>query len=150
MKLKASVLGAGSWGTTVASIMADNVPTRIWARKADVASDINQNHKNSAYLGDAALSSKLTATNDLAEAVEYGDVLVMAVPSKAMRATLEEVAKSIRAWVPVISLSKGLEPGTQYRMTQLIQEILPGHPPGALSGPNLARRSWRVRPRRPP
>jgi glycerol-3-phosphate dehydrogenase (NAD(P)+) len=139
MKLKASVLGAGSWGTTVASIVAANVPTMIWARDAAVADEINTKHTNSRYLGAAQLSPKLRATADLAEAARHADIVILGVPSKAMRQTLEALRPHIRPWVPAISLAKGLETGTGHRMTEIIKEMLPGHPPGALTGPNLAK-----------
>ncbi|MEZ5920551.1 MAG: NAD(P)H-dependent glycerol-3-phosphate dehydrogenase [Parvularculaceae bacterium] len=139
MKLSAAVLGAGSWGTTVASIIADNVPTKIWARRTDVAEEINARHTNSNYLPGAELSPRLTATADLSEAVEDADIVILGVPSKAMRETLSDVKDVIRPWVPVISLAKGLEPGTKYRMTEIVKEMLPGHPPGVLTGPNLAK-----------
>jgi len=139
MKLSAAVLGAGSWGTTVASIIADNVPTKIWARRGDVAREINSRHTNSNYLPGAELSPRLAATADLAEAVKDADIVILGVPSKAMRETLSDVKDVIRPWVPLISLAKGLEPGTKYRMTEIVKEMLPGHPPGVLTGPNLAK-----------
>ena len=139
MGLKVTVLGAGSWGTTVASIISANAPTTIWARDPATANDINANHANERYLPGLTLHSKLKATADLQEAVASADLLVMGVPTKAMRSTLEKAALHIRPWVPVISLSKGFEPKTRYRMTQIIEETMPGHPPGVLTGPNLAR-----------
>ena len=139
MTLRAAVLGAGSWGTTVASIMSANTPTVIWARDPATADDINTNNANSRYLPDLKLHSNLVATSDLAEAASVADLLVMGVPSKAMRITLEAARDHCRAWIPVISLAKGFEPKTRYRMTQVIEEVMPGHPPGVLTGPNLAR-----------
>ena len=139
MTLRAAVLGAGSWGTTVASIMSANTPTVIWARDPATADDINTNNANSRYLPDLKLHSNLVATSDLAEAASVADLLVMGVPSKAMRITLEAVRDHCRAWIPIISLAKGFEPKTRYRMTQVIEEVMPGHPPGVLTGPNLAR-----------
>ena len=139
MQLNVAVLGGGSWGTTVASIVSANTRTKLWARDAGVVDEINTNKQNSRYLPGLTLNKQLTATNDLAEAVAWSDLLVMGVPSKAMRMTLEKAKEHIRPWVPVISLAKGFEPKTRYRMTQIIEEILPGHPPGVLTGPNLAR-----------
>jgi glycerol-3-phosphate dehydrogenase (NAD(P)+) len=71
--------------------------------------------------------------------VSAADVIVMGVPSHGFRSTLESVRESIRAWVPVVSLAKGLEQGTRLRMTEVIREVLPGHPYGVLTGPNLAK-----------
>lgn len=138
MQIRAAVVGAGSWGTTVANLLAHNVPTVLWARDADVASTIERDHRNQRYLPDHELLPALRATGDLAEAVEQADVVVMGVPSHGFRDTLEKVQPSVRAWVPVISLAKGLEQGTQKRMTEIVNEVLPGHPYGVLTGPNLA------------
>jgi glycerol-3-phosphate dehydrogenase (NAD(P)+) len=133
------VLGGGSWGTTVASIVAQNVPTTLWAREIDTVADVNTHHRNSAYLPDLELTSTLRATTDLAEAVAGADLLVVAIPSKAFRGVLETVAEHLRPWVPVVSLVKGIERSTHKRMTQIIEELLPGNPAGVLSGPNIAR-----------
>ncbi len=67
------------------------------------------------------------------------DVVVMGVPSMGFRSTLEALAPWVRPWVPVVSLAKGLEQGTRLRMTQIVEEVLPGHPVGVLTGPNLAK-----------
>jgi glycerol-3-phosphate dehydrogenase (NAD(P)+) len=139
MILKAGVLGGGSWGTTVASLVARNAPVKIWARCADTVREINEQHSNSKYLPGATLHSKLGATHQIEEAVAGCDVLVMGVPSQHFREVLQQAAEHIRPWVPVISLTKGLEAGTHARMSQIINEVLPGHPVGVLTGPNLAR-----------
>ncbi|MFG1783928.1 NAD(P)H-dependent glycerol-3-phosphate dehydrogenase [Rhodococcus oryzae] len=133
------VLGAGSWGTTVAGLAARNTPTLLWARDPDTADEVNSEHRNSRYLGDRALSPDLRATSDIAEAANEADVLVVGVPSHAVRSTLSEISNGVRAWVPVLSLAKGLEPGTRQRPTEVIAECLPGHPVGLLAGPNIAR-----------
>lgn len=139
MHLKAALLGGGSWGTTVASLIARNAPVKLWARCADTVREINEEHRNSRYLPGATLNSKLAATHCIDEAVSGCDVLVMGVPSQHFRAVLEQAAEHIRPWVPVISLTKGLEAGSALRMTEIIREVLPGHPVGVLTGPNLAR-----------
>ncbi|MFC7446872.1 NAD(P)H-dependent glycerol-3-phosphate dehydrogenase [Rhodococcus daqingensis] len=133
------VLGAGSWGTTVAGLAARNTPTLLWARDPDTADEVNSEHRNSRYLGDRALPLDLRATSDIAEAANEADVLVVGVPSHAVRSTLSEISNGVRAWVPVLSLAKGLEPGTRQRPTEVIAECLPGHPVGLLAGPNIAR-----------
>jgi glycerol-3-phosphate dehydrogenase (NAD(P)+) len=134
------VLGGGSWGTTIASICARRGPTLQWVRSEVTAKDINENHRNSRYLGkDVELSSTLRATTDFAEAADHADVVVMGVPSHGFRNVLAELASQLRPWVPVVSLVKGLEQGTNKRMSQIVDEILPGHPAGILAGPNIAR-----------
>lgn len=133
-----AVVGAGSWGTTVASLAAENTPTVLWARRQDVADAINRDHRNPAYLGDRDLSTSLRASVSLEETVAGADVVVMAVPSQGFRDVLTEAAAHVRPWVPVVSLSKGLEQGSLLRMSEVANEVLPGHPVAVLTGPNLA------------
>jgi glycerol-3-phosphate dehydrogenase (NAD(P)+) len=137
--IRVAVVGAGSWGTTVAALAAQNTPTLLWARRPELAEQIDRDHVNGTYLADHKLPDALRATSDLEEAVSQADVLVMGVPSHGFRATLEEVEQHLRPWVPVVSLTKGLELGTQLRMSQIVTEVVPGHPVGVLTGPNLAK-----------
>ena len=139
MTIQVAVLGAGSWGTTIASVAAHNTPTVIWARDDAVATEIDHDHRNSRYLPGFELHPDLRASSSLAEVVASADVLVMGVPSHGFREILTEAGPHLQAWVPVISLTKGLEQGTKLRMTQVINEVVPGHPAGALTGPNLAK-----------
>jgi len=113
MKLKAALLGGGSWGTTVASLMASNTPTTMWARSQSTVDDINNNHQNSKYLPDSKLTESLRATTSIEEAVKDADLIVMGVPSQVFRSVLEDAKPYIRPWA--------------------------GHPAGVLTGPNLAR-----------
>jgi glycerol-3-phosphate dehydrogenase (NAD(P)+) len=137
--IQIAVLGAGSWGTTVASLASANASTLIWSRRAETADEINRHHRNGAYLGDLPLHPALRATDSLEEAASTCDVLVIGVPSHGVRATVQAVSRFIRPWVPVVSLVKGLEQKTHLRMTQVIDQELPGHPAGLLAGPNIAR-----------
>jgi glycerol-3-phosphate dehydrogenase (NAD(P)+) len=137
---KVVVLGGGSWGTTVASICARRGPTLQWVRSEETAADINDHHRNARYLGDdVLLPESLRATTDFSEAANCADVIVMGVPSHGFRGVLGELARELRPWVPVVSLVKGLEQGTNLRMSQIVDEVLPGHPAGILAGPNIAR-----------
>ncbi len=137
--MRIAVLGGGSWGTTVAHLCAYNSPTVLYTRRIDVADAINERHENPHYLPNHTLNAALSASTDLAAVVRNCDVLVMGVPCVGFRPTLREVRTDLRAWVPVISLAKGLEPSSHKRMTQVIAEELPGHPVGVLTGPNLAK-----------
>ncbi|HZU79587.1 MAG TPA: NAD(P)H-dependent glycerol-3-phosphate dehydrogenase [Acidimicrobiales bacterium] len=137
--MNVAVLGAGSWGTTMASLIAPRHPTVLWARSDEVAKSINAEQLNPGYLSDFVLPAELRATSDLAEAVRDADLLVVGVPTSGFRAVLEDVRTCVRPWIPVVSLAKGLEHGTYFRMTQIIKEVLPGHPAAALTGPNIAR-----------
>lgn len=137
--LRVGLLGGGSWGTTVGALLTRNAPVTLWARSKETVEEINTHHTNEKYLPGAALPETLKATNDLGEAVSNADVIVMGIPSHNFRFVLEQVREHIRPWVPVVSLTKGLEIDTGKRMTEVINEILPGHPVGVLTGPNLAR-----------
>ncbi len=139
MKLRVAILGGGSWGTTVGCLASRNSPTMVWARRATVAEEINREHTNQTYLPGFSLPEELRATDSLEEAVGDADVVIVGVPSHGFRACCRELRPFIRPWVPVLSLSKGLEQGSLLRMTQVIEETLPGHPMGVLSGPNLAK-----------
>ena len=139
MKLKVGLLGGGSWGTTVASLTAKNAPTKMWARNMETVDEINKFHRNEKYLPGAKLTPSLKATHSIKEAVQDADVIVMGIPSQSFRHVLEEAKPYIRPWIPIVSLSKGLELGTKMRMTEIIEAIMPGHPAGVLTGPNLAR-----------
>ncbi|SDS25328.1 glycerol 3-phosphate dehydrogenase (NAD(P)+) [Polaribacter sp. KT25b] len=139
MKLKVGLLGGGSWGTTVASLTAKNSPTIIWARNQEIVNEINEHHTNKKYLPNAKLTDTLRASTSIKETVENADVIVMGVPSQSLREVLIEAKPYIRPWVPIINLAKGLEMSTKMRMTEVIEELMPGHPIGVLTGPNLAK-----------
>ena len=133
------VVGAGSWGTTVAAMAAVNTPTVLWARRADLAEQINREHINGDYLAQYTLPEQLRATSSLHEAVSGCDVLVMAVPSHGYRDVAIEAARHLRPWVPVVSLTKGLERASRKRMSEVSRDEMPGHPVAVLTGPNLAK-----------
>ena len=137
--LKVGLLGGGSWGTTVASLTARNCPTTIWARNQATVDEINTLHTNEKYLPGAKLPKSLKAANTIVETVQDADVIVMGIPGQHFRQVLCEARPHIRPWVPIVSLSKGLEVGTKMRMTEIIEAEMPGHPAGVLTGPNLAK-----------
>ena len=134
-----AVIGGGSWGTTLASLLCRNAKVTLWARDTAVVDEINQTHRHSRYLGDLALNKKLKATNDLGTALTAADAVFVAIPSHNFRAVLESVVPYIAESIPIISMTKGLEAATQKRMTEIIQELCPNHPIGVLTGPNLAK-----------
>ncbi|MEY4371232.1 MAG: NAD(P)H-dependent glycerol-3-phosphate dehydrogenase, partial [Actinomycetota bacterium] len=128
MAIRVAVIGAGSWGTTVAALAATNTPTVLWSRRPELAREINERHVNSDYLPSAMLPDALRATADVAEACASADVVVMAVPSHGFRAVLQDAAPHVRPWVPVVSLTKGLEQSSLKRMSEVVNDELPGHP----------------------
>lgn len=135
---RVGVLGAGSWGTTVATLVAKNVSTSIWARNAKLVDEINNKHTNERYLPEARLPKQLKAFNSIEETIQDAALVLMAVPSHGFRSVLEGAKAYIGANVPVISLTKGLEKESNLRATEIIRQILPDHPSGVLTGPNLA------------
>ena len=134
-----AVIGAGSWGTTVAALASVNTPTVLWARRSELADQINAAHVNTDYLPAFTLPAQLRATSSMEEAVRDADVLVMAVLSHGFRDVASEAAALLRPWVPVVSLSKGIERDTLMRMTEVAADVLPGRPVGVMTGPNLAK-----------
>ncbi len=139
MAQRVAVIGSGSWGTTFAALVCASGPAALWARRPELAAEVATSHTNGAYLPGVTLPSELTATASLERAVEGADVVAMAVPSHGFRAVLEAAARAVAPGVAVVSLTKGLEEGTRKRMTEVAAEALPGHPVGALTGPNLSR-----------
>jgi glycerol-3-phosphate dehydrogenase (NAD(P)+) len=138
-RIRVAVIGAGSWGTTVAHLAAANCDVMLWGRSEELVAEINDAHTNTRYLAGYGLSPGLAATAELAAALDGADLVVMAVPSHGFRHVLLVAAPHIAAHVPVISLTKGVEQDTHARMTEVIAELLPANPRGVLSGPNLAK-----------
>jgi glycerol-3-phosphate dehydrogenase (NAD(P)+) len=139
--MKITVVGAGSWGTTVASILAPKVDTVLWARRPELAEHINEG-ANPDYLPGFELPRELTSTTDIEAAVTGADAIVMSVPSHGFRAVLEQAAASIEPETPIVSLSKGIEQSSLMRMTEVVSDVLRNHDHsrvGVLTGPNLAR-----------
>ncbi len=140
--MQVAVIGAGSWGTTVAAISAARTPTLLWARRPELADAINARRENPDYLAGHTLPDLLTATADLEARVAGADVVVMGVPSHGYRQVLGELRQLIAADTPILSLTKGIEQETLMRMTEVTTDVLPDHRPdviGVLTGPNLAK-----------
>ncbi|CAK1242877.1 Glycerol-3-phosphate dehydrogenase (GpsA) [Fructobacillus cardui] len=142
---KVAVLGAGSWGTALANTMAENnVVVNIWSHRADQVDEINQHHQNDHYLPGATLSEKLLAVADMQVAVADADVVLMVVPTKAIRSVgtqLAEVLQNLDQQVILAHATKGLEQGTHLRISQMIEEAVPSQNYSSLvviSGPSHA------------
>ena len=136
-----AVVGAGSWGTTVAVLAARSTPTLLWAREPGLAEEMNQTRENRQYLPGLILPEGLTTTADLAAAVEGSSAVVMAVPSHGFREIYSRVAGHLAEEVPVLSLTKGIEQDTLATMTQIVAETSPHKDRslvGVMTGPNLA------------
>lgn len=135
-----AVLGGGSFGTAVANIAASNgLYVSLWMRSEKQAEDILLNRENSRYLPGYHLHERLHPELDLARAVDQADVVFVAVPSKAFRSVVEQSVPLLKPDTALVSLTKGIEPGSFKLMSQILQELAPGREIGVISGPNLAK-----------
>lgn len=134
-----AVLGAGSWGTTLANLLAAKGDTvRIWAYEPEVVQSINQEHENSAFLPGFRLHPSLRAYEDAKEAVAGVPVVVSAAPSHAVRSVISRLKGSIKPGTLVVSATKGIETDTLALMSTVFEECLPEVRFAALSGPSFA------------
>ncbi len=137
--LRVSVLGGGSFGTTMANIAArKGCDTRMWIRNAEMAAHMQQSRRNARYLPDFELQQGLQVGSDLAWAVRDRDLILVAIPSHSFRSVLQQIAPLITGQV-VVSLTKGIEADSFALMSDILQQELPEVAYGVLSGPNLAR-----------
>ena len=121
-----AVVGTGSWGTTVAALASDKgLPTRLWARREEVAEEVNLEHR-SPYLPGVFLPFGLRATTDLAEALRDAGIVVMAVPSHAFRAVATAMSQYVEADATFLSLAKGIEQESLLRMSQVVLDSIDG------------------------
>lgn len=136
-----AVIGAGSWGTTVAALGTRNAEhVSLWARRPELAEALNRAGENPDYLPGRPLGP-VAATARLEVALDGADVVALAVPSHGFRSVLVEAAPFIPRQALILSLAKGLEQGTLQRMTEVAADVLPGHAGGrvgVLTGPNIA------------
>jgi glycerol-3-phosphate dehydrogenase (NAD(P)+) len=144
---RVAVLGAGSWGTTLADLLArKGHETRLWAYEAEVVEAINARHENPVFLPNAPLAESLRAFGDPVEAVGGADVVLSVSPSHVVRSVLRRVAGAVRPGVLLVSATKGLDPDTLALMSQVAAEELPAVRFVALSGPSFAREVYERRP----
>jgi glycerol-3-phosphate dehydrogenase (NAD(P)+) len=141
--MKIGVIGAGSWGTTLADLLArNNNSVTLWVYEQDLVESMSRTRVNDLYLPGFVLADNLTFTGELAAAVEGSDLLVLVPPSQVMRAVLTRAAPNISAETLLVSASKGIENETLKTMSEVLEEVLPpasGKNPVFLSGPSFAR-----------
>ncbi len=135
---KVTVLGAGSWASAISNIIADRSEVTMYARRQDQADEINEKHTNSRYLGDAPLLPSIRATSSLEDAIQGADLIITGVPTQQTRKVLEEAKSYIPKDVPLMNISKGIERGSGKRISQIVEELLPGQEFAVLSGPSHA------------
>ncbi|WP_449277529.1 NAD(P)H-dependent glycerol-3-phosphate dehydrogenase [Leucobacter sp. GX24907] len=138
---KVAVIGAGSWGTTFAKVLADaGCDVTLWARRHEVAQEIQVAKRNSQYLPGINLPKPLKATADLAEALRGRSLVFLAVPSQTLRQNLLDIEPYLESRSVLVSLVKGVERTTTMRMSEVIADTLDLGPEriGVISGPNIA------------
>lgn len=142
MRERIGVIGAGSWGTTLANLLSlKGHEVVVWSFEADVAEAINVEHRNVTYLPDIALDEGLRATVDLCEAVEGAGVVLSVTPSQHVRGVIAGVAETLRPETLVVSASKGIETASLQTMAEVLDDVLPEPVNGHLcflSGPTFA------------
>ncbi|MEK4024388.1 NAD(P)H-dependent glycerol-3-phosphate dehydrogenase [Mammaliicoccus sciuri] len=118
-----SIIGAGSWGTALGFVLAENGhDSLIWTRRAEQADEINQQHSNSQYLPDVKLPENLTSTSELDKAVQHANIIVLAVPTVAMRQTCKKIQAVLKTPTIFVHVSKGIEPDSLKRISEIIEE----------------------------
>lgn len=140
------ILGAGAWGTALANVAArGGEDALIWALEAEVAASINDDHVNNLYLPDASLEPSLKATTELAD-FSGCDVVLVVSPAQFLRSVVTNLKSHIEPDTPLIICSKGIEISSGKLLSEVIEEIAPGHPIGVLSGPTFAIETAKFQP----
>lgn len=141
-----TVIGAGSWGTTLASLLVEkDYDVSLWAREKDVADEINEKSRNSIYLPDVSLPAGLRATSSIEEAVKKSRYVLNVVPTQFTRSVFHEASNYLSSDAVMISASKGIEQGTLLTVSDILHEVT-GREVAALSGPSFAKEVIRKLP----
>ncbi|MGN0243265.1 MAG: NAD(P)H-dependent glycerol-3-phosphate dehydrogenase [Lachnospiraceae bacterium] len=139
MQKKVSVIGAGSWGTALASLLADNGhEVMIWSIDASEVEMLNTKHEQTVKLPGVVLADSVHATTDLEEAIRGREVLVFAVPSPFVRTTAQKAASYVEEGQVIVNVAKGIEEETLMTLVEIIQEEIPQAEVCVLSGPSHA------------
>jgi glycerol-3-phosphate dehydrogenase (NAD(P)+) len=147
-KGRVAVIGGGSWGTVLAQIVSENCnDVRVWVREEDRARTINSQRRNPDYVSDLQLNPHIKAYVDIERVFEGGvDGIVWVLPSKATRIEARRIAPILKGTEVLWHATKGIEPGSLKRMTEVLREELPVRRIGVISGPNLATEIARGEP----
>ena len=140
--MKTTVVGGGSWGTALATVLAKKGPVHLWARSKEIVDGINQTHHNPVYQADIELPKNIQATTNLAESVSNSELVCIVVPSHAMREVLANMSPHLPCSIPIVSASKGIENETLMTMDDVLKACLPAERHidlAYISGPSFAR-----------
>ena len=136
---KVTVFGAGAWGSTMAQVLSDaGNEVLLWGRSAEVIAEINSSHTNKKYLQSHQLPDAIIATTNLDEAFDFSQIYILAIPAQQLRTTLQQWKSYFGAECIIVSTLKGIEISTQFRMTEVIADVLGPHNVAIITGPNLA------------
>lgn len=143
MSTKIAVIGGGSWGTSLAFLMADKgYAVSIWVYEKEVVAAINDKHENTLFLPGVTLPPRIVATSSLEESVQGAEAVLFVVPSHVARAVLVKLGPLLPETTPIVSATKGIENDTLLLMSQVMEEILPASSRAniaVLSGPSFAK-----------
>ncbi len=146
----ASVIGAGAWGTTLARHLANRgLAVKLWTYEPDVVEQIRLKRENTLFLPGVALPATLSATHSLHESVADTDLIVLAVPSHAMRTVVRQLRPALADPLPIVVASKGIEEESLFLMSQVLDELLPAAWASSvtvLTGPSFAAEVCRDKP----
>lgn len=142
-----AVIGSGGFGTALSSLLSNKgLEVRQWCRRPDLAQTLTNRRENTKYLPGVKLPLNTWITSNLQDAVEGAEVIVTAVPSQAVRETVQGFAPFVETGAKVLNVAKGIEHDTYLRMSEVIQSELPDNPVASLSGPNHAEEIARGQP----
>ncbi|MEM9901470.1 MAG: NAD(P)H-dependent glycerol-3-phosphate dehydrogenase [Pseudomonadota bacterium] len=135
-----AVIGAGAWGTALAAVAARaGRQVRLWGRDADALARIAGTRRNARYLGEIDLPEGIACEPDLARALDGADCALMVTPSRTLREIARRMATNLPASIPIVLCAKGIEQGSGKLLGEVVEEELPGHRIGVLSGPTFAK-----------
>lgn len=139
MQEKVAVVGAGSWGTAIANLLGEKgFDVRLWVREPEVFQEIKETSENRTFLPGIKLSKNLRPCRELGEAVDGVSIIVIGAPSQFVRPVVQSLVPYVKENQIILNIAKGIEIDSLKRMSEIVEEILPGNRYGVLSGPSHA------------